>query len=267
MTQQTTSGFVPQSSFFAGFPALYINNCQVSRAGNTTLTIQSGQVRDSTNTIDMFLGFYPDDSASTPVATTLNAAVNGVNGLDTGTFAATKLYHVFVIADATNNLVTGTLLSLSATAPTLPFGYSNFRKIGSWAVDGSTHFYIAYQVGASGGRAMTYDAPVSVLSGGAATSLTAVSLANVVPAVNNTPIRLNAAYTPNTAGNTAVLAPGASTSTTNVVLSGVVAAKAQDFGPFEMLSQLITGVPNVLYQVANGSDALSLSVQGYVESL
>src|SRR6266568_7546379 len=92
-------------------PQLYVNNLNISRASSTTLLIAAGQCRDSTNVFDMFL----------PSATTINAAVNGLNGLDTGSLIATKMYYVYVIADPSGFKPTGCLMSLSAS-PVLPFG-------------------------------------------------------------------------------------------------------------------------------------------------
>lgn len=266
MTQQTTAGMVPQVYGFAGFPNLYLNGCQISRGGNTTLTIQPGQVRDSTNGFDLTLGSYFDDAASTPAAVTLNAAVNGANGLDSGTFAATQIYAVYVIGDPLNNLPAATLLSLSFTIPTLPFGYSVYRRIGSWAVDGSVHFVLGNFTGNSSGRKFYFDAPISVLSAGAATTATAVVLTNVVPPLDNLVIGLNAQYTANSVTDTAVLVSGGSTSTTTVVIQNAAAAAAK-YPPFEMLSKLVTGVSTILYKVSSASDALTLLVTSYTDAL
>ncbi len=254
MTQQAT--FDP----IVNLPASYVNNATIAYGSNTTLTVAPGQVRDSTNVNDLVL------SAST----TVNAAVNGINGLDTGSLAANKCYAVFIIADPTGVQVTGTIISLSATAPTLPFGYGLFRRIGWILTDASSHFLKFYQLGsgASNVRTYYYDSPVSVLSGGASATFAAVSLVNGVPAMNAA-IFLNAAYTPAVAGNAASIRPTGSSVAANaspVILTGDVIAKAQDFSAIKTVALLATGVPSIDY-VVQSSDALSLSVAGFEDFL
>lgn len=58
------------------------------------------------------------------------AAGTGAGSLDTGTIAATTWYHVHLISSADGATV-DVLLSLSATAPTMPSGYTGRRRIGS----------------------------------------------------------------------------------------------------------------------------------------
>jgi len=55
------------------------------------------------------------------VSLTLNTAGSGANGLDTGTLAANTWYYKWVI---NNGTTTAALASLSATAPTMPSGYT-----------------------------------------------------------------------------------------------------------------------------------------------
>lgn len=63
-----------------------------------------------------------------PISVTINAAVNGVNGLDTGTVTNDTNYFVWLIGNRTT--VAG-LLSTSDTAPTLPAGYT-YRECVGW---------------------------------------------------------------------------------------------------------------------------------------
>lgn len=59
---------------------------------------------------------------TTPISSTLNLGVAGaVNSLDTGSIAIDSFYHVWGIS---NGSVDGVLGSLSATAPTMPSGYT-----------------------------------------------------------------------------------------------------------------------------------------------
>lgn len=234
---------------------LYANNLQISNNAttpNTKIDIAAGAARDSTNVYDIILS----------TATTINTAVVGANGIDTGTLGASKTYAVFVIGDSTNKNSAATLLSLSATAPTLPFGYDVFRRIGWGRTDGSSHFLLFYVVGNGTHRTYYWDAMISVLSAGTATTFTALDLSAAVPVVDNTPVRFYASYTPATAANAASFRPTGSSATTVFDITGVVAAKAQDM-QFTVLSKLASSLPKADYKVANGSDALSLSVLGF----
>lgn len=239
--------------------ALYINNLQLAWGSATTLTVAAGQAKDSTNTFDMFLN----------TGVTINAAVNGLNGLDTGALGNNKTYYGYLIADAAGYNVTGALMSLSATAPQLPAGafpsgYSLIRMLGTWLTDGSANLLKGYYAGNGNFRTFFYDAAVSVLSGGTATSLTAVDLTNAVPLIDNTPIVLNASYTPNAAGDYVAFAPGGSSAANTALppLSGVVASQPQK-GQIRVLSKIASSKPEVLYINSASSGSASASVYSY----
>lgn len=62
-------------------------------------------------------------------------AGTGVNSLDTGNFAASVWYSVWVIYNP--SVGAASLLSLSATAPTLPSGYTFYTRVGWIRMDGA----------------------------------------------------------------------------------------------------------------------------------
>lgn len=234
---------------------LYVNNFQISNNAttpNTQIDIAAGEARDSKNVYDII----------TSATITINAAVNGINGLDTGSLSTNKTYAIFVIGDSTNKNSAATLLSLSATAPTLPFGYDSFRRIGWARTDGSSHFLLYYVVGNGTHRSYFWDSMISVLSAGIATSFTAIDLSAAVPVVDNTPVILYASLTPATAGDKASFRPTGSSATTVFDMTGVVAAKAQDM-QIKILSKLSSSLPKIDYEVTSGSDSLNLSVLGF----
>ncbi|MGY2171075.1 phage tail protein [Pseudomonas gingeri] len=72
------------------------------------------------------------------VSLNINAAVVGVNGLDTGALAASTWYSLWVIWNGT---VTSGLLSLSATSPTLPSGYTHKARVGWIRTDATSNKY------------------------------------------------------------------------------------------------------------------------------
>jgi len=101
---------------------------------------------------------------STSVSLTINAGVNGANGLDTGSLANGTFYSIWVIFNA-NTSTTAGLLSTSATAPTLPAGYTYQARVGWTLTDGSAHFKVINQKGRNAQFAVA-----QILSSGAAGS-------------------------------------------------------------------------------------------------
>lgn len=103
-------------------------------APNTVIDIAAGQARDSTNTIDIVLsaGFTKSIAAVWSVG-----SAGGMRDSATA-LAAAQSYHVFVILDIDTGAV-DVLCSQSPTNPTLPTGYTYFRRIGSLPVLGSAN--------------------------------------------------------------------------------------------------------------------------------
>lgn len=79
------------------------------------------------------------------VAFNINFTTIGANGLDSGSFAASNIYYLYLID---NGATPAGLASLSATAPTLPTGYAYKCRIGAIPSDVSTHLYGFSQLGA-----------------------------------------------------------------------------------------------------------------------
>jgi hypothetical protein len=234
-------------------PSLYANGLNIAWASNTTLTVSAGICRDSSNTFDMTLSS----------AATINAAVNGANGLDTGTLAASTVYAVLLVSDSAGYNSPVALLSLSATAPTLPTGYDIFRRIG-WAItDSGTHFLLIYQSGSGATRIYTYDEPQVILSGGSATSFTAVSLVAFAPVVDNLPVCIQAAFTPSVADDAANLRSGGSSATTGCLITGQVAAK-RTISQIHLDAKTVSSAPKVEYKVA-ASGALTADLVSFVD--
>jgi hypothetical protein len=99
-----------------------------------------------------FSGLKVQATSDTAVSVTgvlglsVSAAItaSGANGLDTGTEAISTWYNVFVIWNGTS---AACLLSVSATAPTLPGSYVNFVRVGAVRNDGSGNFWRTLQYG------------------------------------------------------------------------------------------------------------------------
>lgn len=99
---------------------------------NTKIDVSTGTARDSTNTTDLVLS-----SAMTKDLSAVWAAGTGNGGRDTSTAVqVSSYYHVFLIWNPTGPTI-DVLFSQSVTAPTLPTGYTKFRRIGAILTDAS----------------------------------------------------------------------------------------------------------------------------------
>jgi len=249
-------------------PIQYKQGGVITKASNTTLSVTSCLVRSSDDSFDINVGDYFGAAS----ATTVNGAVNGLNGLDTGSLAASTVYAVYAIADQAGYNPAGFLLSTSLTAPLLPNGtfpsnYNVYSRIG-WAItDSSTHFVLLRTSGSGRAVTYTYDVPPQVLSAGNATTQTAVSLAGVVPPVDGIPVQMAANFLPGTAGQSGVICYSGGTigSATNIIIGQVASIHIEE--QMNLPAALISGVPKVDYQVSNSAAALSLWVSSFTDLL
>ncbi|WP_109143859.1 hypothetical protein [Bradyrhizobium sp. SUTN9-2] len=127
--------------FDVGLSRGYLAGLTLSTASSSaTFGVAAGVAVDSTQADFMKL-------ASAYTKTTSAWAVGTGNGaLDTGAIAASTWYHVYLIK-RTDTGVVDVLVSLSASAPTLPENYTLFRRIGSMVTDGSSQWGKFVQVG------------------------------------------------------------------------------------------------------------------------
>lgn len=164
--------------YFYGF--LLSNN---GASPNTSVDVGMGQAKDSTNTNSMFLSSTLVGILQTSGSWT---AGNNQNKLDTGARTSNTTYHVFVIRK-TSDGSTDILFSLSATAPTMPAGYSGFRRIGRIVTDASNNIRRFFDRG--NGRFDWLDPIIEVTATGVANgssllTLTGMSGANPVAITN-----------------------------------------------------------------------------------
>lgn len=124
-----------------GVLAGYISGLTLSTAGSSaTFSVATGVAADSTAADMMAL------SSSISKTTSAWAVGTGSGALDTGTIAASTWYHAYLIKNISTQTV-DVLVSLSATTPTLPSGYTLARRIGSMKTDGSSHWTAFSQFG------------------------------------------------------------------------------------------------------------------------
>ena len=119
----------------------------------------------SSSTFGISAGSVSGMSLSTAYTkTTSTWEVGSTKGsLDAGAIAPSTCYHVYLIK-RTDTGVSDVLVSLNPTiaqptaTPTMPAGYTLFRRIGSMRTDGSSHWVKFFQWG----NEFTLDAPVAI---------------------------------------------------------------------------------------------------------
>jgi|GEM_PF-1318997 len=251
---------------YGAYPFSYMNGLQISNDAttpNTLLDIGSGVCIDSTDTFQMI------NNGSIVI----NAATNGLNGLDTGSLAASKVYAVYLVSDPVSLQPIGAMISLNATTPLMPFSYSAFKLIGYVATDSSFHFLLGYWTAGEGNsrRIFMYDAPqATAVTAGAQTSYTNVDLTKWVPLPptgGNRPVWIATNFAPNAAADTLKLQPGNATGDAVTITAAVAAGTAHvtrnDFLLAQTVAISTVPSPTINYKVSSGSDAVAINVAGY----
>ena len=237
----------------------YINGLGISNDAttpNTLLDIAAGSCLDSTGTYQL----------NSNVTLTINAAINGLNGLDQGTFAASTVYAVYVVWDPVTNKPAGAMISTSLTRPLMPFGYSAFLLIGYATTDSSVHFLKGYwSAGNTSARTFTYDAfQVTAVTAGASTSYANVNLITLVPNVANTPVQVYSSFVPATAGDTLSLQAGNGTGAQAIVTGQVATVHVTGINTILAQPVVISTVssPVVNYKLS-AAGSVAVDVAGY----
>ncbi len=134
------SVFAFPRSYLAGFTLSNSTSGETPDADHD-IDIAAGECRDSTHTANIVLA-----SSMTKQLDASWASGNFAGGLDGGAVQADTWYHVFVIKNPTSAAV-DVLFSTSATAPTLPNGYTKFRRLGAVKTDSAANIAGFYQQG------------------------------------------------------------------------------------------------------------------------
>lgn len=168
--RKLTAGATGWVSTFTSMGA--IRGCHMVYATAATVQISTGTIADVDGRGTMIL-------AATKTANIANA---GANGLDTGTEANSTWYALWAIGKLDGT--TASLLSLSATAPTMPTDYVLKRRVGWVRNNSAGNFLKFYQCGSGTDRTVYYDedqANLVALNDGSATTWTNVDLSAWVP--------------------------------------------------------------------------------------
>ncbi len=221
---------------------------------NTKIDVGTGICRDSTDVYDII------NSA----AVTIDTGVVGLNGIDTGVLQASKVYYVLLVGDPILGGTTGAMVSLSSTAPVLPFNYSVFRVIGYMVTDSSVHFLKCYNSGNMNARVFTFDSPqaTSVTAGTSAT-YASIDLSALIPVdADNIPVLFRANWTANAAADTLNMHGGNMTGDEWTAIAPVAGSTAHTVVFGQVLSQLVAGVPTVQYKVS-AIGGVAINVVGF----
>jgi hypothetical protein len=263
-SQSAPANYIP----IVNDPFLYIVGFGISNNAttpNTLLNVAAGQCRDSTDAYDIL----------SPNALVINGAVNGLNGLDTGSLAASKVYAVISVYDPVSGNPAGAMISLSPLSPLMPFGYSAYRVLGYVTTDSSSHFLKGqWTAGGTGYRKFAYDVPQATsVTAGASTTLANVDLSALVPSgIPELPVNIYYAFTPNAAGDTFLMqgvnrsSSGYATKITGQVTTVVISGNAEVIAELNASSSP-ANKPEISYKVSSGSDAVAIDVAGYSLSI
>lgn len=249
-------------------PTAYKQGGKITVATTTTLSISSVLTRSAADDLDINIGDY----FGAQTATTLTASGTGLNALDTGVLLASKVYAVFAIADSAGYNPSGFLLSLSATAPTLPNGifpsnYNTFVRIG-WAVtDASALFKTLIVSGTSRVVRYTYDVPIKILSAGTSATQAAIDLSTLVPAVAGIPVDVGADFVSDAAGKKATLCTSGGTIASSRFILNAQVATVHVIQDYTIPAALISGLPKVDYIISAATSTLDVWVNGFTDLL
>lgn len=253
----------------------YINGLQLAYLTATTMTVSAGSIRNSTNANDINVGLELNVAATqtgtlpiVPAATgavTINTAINGAGGLDTGTMANSTFYAVYAIGNSFDPGQGSALISANLTTPSLPQGYNMFARIGYIKSSGAAAILPFRQDGTGLDRWMWYDASIATsVTAGASAAYAPVDASAALPTSTPTMVNWLCVFTPTAAGNKLVLTPGTSTSTNGYAqASGAVAAVVETVNLF-----CPTDSPNtdaIDYKVTGS--AVAINVQAYLDQL
>lgn len=255
-------------------PHLYINGMNISIASTTVLAIAPGACRDSANSIDIVIGDQNLQGNTLPATLyqgyvpglLINSAIVGAGGLDAGSLAASLQYGVYVIADSRGYMPTAGIMSLTSNPlPLIPVGYDSYRLLGFIETYSDSTFTYTDHKPQNMVGALEYilQPPISVLSGGTATSFTAIDLTtnSALPTTTlaNIIVTLQVTFTPVAANDIATFRPTGQTSGSYWSIIGAAAGVAQT-QYLVMIAGVGSSKPEIDYKVTSGSDALSVSV-------
>ena len=254
---KTKKGADPAVPMMAACPPGYIDGGNLIYNTTSTVDISVGSVRDVDDTFDIIW--------TSPL--TADITVSGANGLDTGSEAASTWYSVWAIAKSSDGTA-ASLLSVSATSPTMPSGYDKKRRLG-WVKNTAASNFLPFLAVLMGGRSRVYQWDINssvpeVLSAGTATSFTNIDLSGFIPATSRYAHLQIGRITTNSTQFTAFRTDG---STSDGELT-MIRPKMTATTTFRMQTQIITSSSQIIeYEHSSSSGSTSVWVRGYQDEI
>jgi len=227
-------------------PGPYVRGLTVTWVSATTLSLGAGGCTDSTDAISMVV----------PASIVLNSAIVGAGGMDKGALANNTFYYIYVIASsaALTIPIVSAVISLSATAPSLPTGYDAFRLAGTVLTDGSAEFLPFSIEGKCSSRVFAHKDPIEIElpeTGDFPISYTALSLAPAVAAIAHpSHVCFLASIKPVSAGHAIFLSIDGThaCSALSCSVAGVL-----KFGDIASVSTFVDSIPQIYYRLSSAS--------------
>ena len=243
----------------SALPTKYVEGLIVSDSTTSIKDISVGSCRSDDNTLDIV-------SAG---VLSLNITSSGANGLDTGSEASNTWYAIYVIGGGGN--ATASLLSVSATSPTLPGTYTVQRRIGWVRNDGSSNFY-EYDTQSTGRDRFVLwnevETILELLTNGGATTYTNVDISELIPPTCTTAY-INANHVSNDGGQEFVTFRTAGLAGTGPRAHRVFAGSANSAEASASTCFFIRtdSTQNIEYRNSSGSEQTDIWVLGYTDSI
>ena len=235
---------------------LYVNGLQMTRASATTISVASGAARDSSDVNDIIL----------TAAIVLNGSAVGANGMDSDVLANSTMYALYVIGNSSGYKDSAVLASLASnSAPTIPFGYDMYRRIGWFLTDGSAEILPFLQYGSDETRMYYYDEGIQELSNAESITRAEVDLSASVPPISTEVLfryRLASALE----GEVAYLYPYGNTSVNGFIQLNI-ALNGPNIGTVTVPCTLKVGIPTIEYMTDSSGAQLSLYTLGFNDYL
>ena len=219
-------------------------------------------VRDSTDGVDISF------------AGTLTAVITtpGAGGLRSAEAESANTWYAVFVIDGPTVSPAGFLSVL--TSPSLPTGYTVFRRIGWVRNDGSSNFRRFNQRGAGNDRRYGYDvteATTQVLTGGTATSWTGVSMTSFIPTTSQLAIlQASVEQSSSTTGELRLRRTGDTVAEASALIKA--GDSADDFSGgadahFPNIEMETDGAQSIDYAVSNTSSDADIFVRGFVDEI
>jgi hypothetical protein len=221
---------------------------QVTSDTNTTITINQIALSNGSGLVYV----------ANAVNVSNNITTSGAGGLDTGSEAADTWYNVWIIY---NGSTVSSLLSTSATSPTMPVGYTYKARVGAIRNNGSSNLYRSLQYGNEAVYVCGTN-PVNkiIMGSGNSGSIVPVAVANYVPP---TAYKIQVIYSNANFSNTHVMPNDIGWGDTTIETHGFIMALIAN--PNCQVVEMVLESTNIYWHGTGASS--SIAVYGWTDNL